>query len=106
MLKRAIDLRTSVEDKSQRTLNALISGTEVPIHCHPKSSETVVLLYDYIDEIYFDTEGQDSSRSTIHVGDSIQIPLGQFHTIKVHEPFIILEVKYRAYEPAQPEDII
>lgn len=105
-LRQALDLRTSSEDKSQRMLNALIPGTEVPIHRHTKSSETVVLLYGCIDEIYFDAEGREMSRITLCVGDGLQIPLGQFHTIQVHEPSIILEVKDGTYEPAKAEDII
>lgn len=38
------DLRTSSNDGSQRMLNALLPGTEVPIHRHPNSNENVLLL--------------------------------------------------------------
>ena len=44
------DLRTSVDDQSQRMLNALLSGTEVVIHRHPNSSESVVCLCGRMDE--------------------------------------------------------
>ena len=87
-------------------LNALIPGTEVPIHRHPLSSETVVILYGHIDEIYYDSEGYEIARTSLRVGEGIQIPLGQFHTIQVHEPSIILEVKDGVYAPSKPEDII
>lgn len=38
------DLRNSSSDTSQRMLNAIEPGSVVPIHCHLKTSETVVLL--------------------------------------------------------------
>ena len=43
-LRQAMDLRNSSEDGSQRMLNALESGTIMPIHRHHASSETVVIL--------------------------------------------------------------
>ena len=43
-LRQAMDLRNSPEDLSQRMLNALESGTIMPIHRHHGSSETIVLL--------------------------------------------------------------
>lgn len=39
-----LDLRNSPEDRSQRMLNAIEPGSEVPIHRHPESSETGVCL--------------------------------------------------------------
>jgi len=43
-LRKAMDLRTTPEDQSQRILNALIPGTQVPIHRHTTSSETAIIL--------------------------------------------------------------
>lgn len=40
------NLRTSGEDGGQRMLNALLPGTFVPIHRHPMSAESVILLRD------------------------------------------------------------
>ena len=48
------DLRTSVDDQSQRMLNALLSGTEVVIHRHPNSSESVVCLCGRMDVVVYD----------------------------------------------------
>ena len=105
-LRQALDLRTTREDGSQRMLNALIPGTQVPIHRHTSSAETSIILYGHIEEIYFDNEGNETERHSLHVGDGIQIPIGQFHTVEVHEPSILLEVKDGVYTPAKPEDII
>lgn len=105
-LRQALDLRTTSEDKSQRLLNALIPGTQVPIHRHTTSAETAILLYGHIDEIYFDEKGNETMRHSLTIGDGLQIPIGQFHTVEVHDPSLLLEVKDGVYEPAKPEDII
>lgn len=112
-LRQAMDLRTSDKDQSQRLLNALIPGTEVPIHRHMKSAETAIILYGEIDEIYYDVRSTSSGtkvieteRHTLRPGDGLQIPIGQFHTVEVKEPSILLEVKDGDYEPVKPEDMI
>ena len=43
-LRMNMDLRNSVEDQSQRMLNAIEPGSPLPIHRHQKTSETVVCL--------------------------------------------------------------
>ena len=53
-LRQNYDLRTSAEDKSQRMLNALLPGTEVAIHRHPNSSESVICLCGRMDEVIYD----------------------------------------------------
>ncbi len=52
------DLRTSIEgqgwqDSSQRMLNVLTPGTEIPIHRHPETSETVIVLRGAVEEVFF-----------------------------------------------------
>ena len=105
-LRQALDLRTTTDDQSQRLLNALLPGTVVPIHRHTATTETAIILYGCIEEIYYDNDGNEISRHTLHVGDGLQIPVGQFHTVEVHEPSILLEVKDGAYAPAKPENMI
>lgn len=105
-LRKAMDLRTTPEDQSQRILNALIPGTQVPIHRHTTSSETAIILFGSIDEMYYDAEGNETQRYTLRVGEGLQIPVGQFHTIEVREPSILLEVKDGPYKPITTEDII
>ncbi|MGM9835690.1 MAG: WbuC family cupin fold metalloprotein [Muribaculaceae bacterium] len=105
-LRQAMDLRTTANDQSQRMLNALMPGTQVPIHRHTTSSETAIILYGKIDEMFYDEQGNETARHTLHVGEGLQIPIGQFHTIEAREPAILLEVKDGPYAPAKPEDII
>ena len=105
-LCQASDLRTTSDDQSQRLLNALIPGTEVPIHRHTTTAETVVILYGHIDEIYYDNAGNEIERHPLYLGDGLQISVGQFHTVEVSEPSILLEIKDGAYVPTKPEDMI
>lgn len=105
-LRHAMDLRTTDKNQSQRLLNALIPGTQVPIQRHPTTAETAIILYGHIDEIYYDNEGNEIERHKLTVGDGLQIPVGQFHTVEVNEPSILLEIKDGAYAPAKPEDMI
>lgn len=104
------DLRNSAADGSQRMLNALEPGTEVPIHRHMKSSETLVILRGHLRELFYDESGQVMEVIDMAPGgpvQALQIPLGQWHTVEVLESgTVILEVKDGAYEPLGPEDIM
>ena len=53
-LRMNYDLRNSADDHSQRMLNAIEPGSEVPIHRHRSSSETVVCLRGRLVEEYYD----------------------------------------------------
>ena len=53
-LRQNFDLRTSSADTSQRMLNALQPGTEVPIHRHEKTAETVICLVGKFEEIIYE----------------------------------------------------
>ena len=57
-LRQNYDLRTSADDTSQRMLNALLPGTEVPVHRHPHSNESVILLCGKVVEVIYE-EGDD-----------------------------------------------
>ena len=50
-LRQGRDMRTSEADSSQRMLNALLPGTVVAVHRHPRSAETVACLRGRMDEV-------------------------------------------------------
>lgn len=109
------DLRTSVDDQSQRMLNALLPGTEVAIHRHPNSSESVVCLCGRMDVVVYDEvvtyvqDGEDKkqkvsyneteriSLAPVEGKFGCSIPKGTWHTVEVFEPSVIFEAKDRAY---------
>ncbi len=56
------DLRTTPNDHSQRMLNVLLPGTQVPIHRHKDTSETVVALSGSLTEVFYDENGVENAR--------------------------------------------
>ena len=103
-LRMHYDLRTSSEDTSQRMLNALLPGTEVAIHRHEETTETVVCLCGRLEEMIYeempDGTFQEVSRHLLCPSEGlygIQIPAGAWHTIRVLEPSVIFEAKDGAY---------
>ena len=94
------DLRTSSNDGSQRMLNALLPGSIVPIHRHPKSNENVILLCGKLVEVIYDAEGNETER--IHLDPSVGsfgcvVPVGAWHSVEVLEPSVIYEAKDGKY---------
>lgn len=110
-LRMNFDLRNSEADQSQRMLNAIEPGSEVPIHRHQKTSETVVCLRGrLVWEFYDELERCCTNRIEITPNGSIvalNVPIGQWHTVKALESgSVILEVKDGTFEPTGPEDIL
>ena len=110
-LRMNLDLRNSAEDTSQRMLNAIEPGSEVPIHRHQKTSETVVCLRGRLVEEYYDElERTCSERMELSPDGPIvalNIPAGQWHTVHALESgTVILEMKNGKYEPIQDCDVL
>ena len=109
-LRMNLDLRTSFADGSQRMLNAIEPASEVPVHRHQKSSETVVVLRGRVVEEYYDDERNCISSCKMSPAGpvyALNIPAGQWHTIRALESgTVILEMKDGAYEPIQETDIL
>lgn len=132
-LRMNMDLRNSAEDTSQRMLNAIEPGTEVPIHRHQKTTETVVMLRGSAVQWLYDDVGEVTGKVLLsavgcHVADAscndveskaalcndveesvmaMNVEKGQWHRIESLESgTVILEMKDGAYEPISPEDIM
>ena len=110
-LRMNLDLRNSVDDTSQRMLNAIEPGSVVPIHRHQKTSETVVCLRGRLVEEFYDELERICTEAIVLSPNSptmaLNIPAGQWHTVRSLESgTVILEVKDGPYEPISPEDIL
>ena len=114
------DLRNSAADTSQRMLNALAVGTQVPVHRHEDTAETVIclcgrlveILYEEVEE--FDTEQVSGTTDVVRRKGfrevkrqllcpaeglhGMQVPAGAWHSIEVLEPSVIFEAKDGAYK--------
>ena len=106
-----LDLRNGNDDTSQRMLNAIEPGSEVPIHRHQKTSETVVCLRGRVVEEYYD-ELERTCTEAIELSPNgpvvaLNIPAGQWHTLRSLESgSVILEMKDGKYEPTTEADIL
>lgn len=98
-LRQSFDLRNP-DDNGQRMLNALLPGTVVPIHRHPNSNESVIILCGKLIEITYDDNGNETER--IYIDPSVGnfgcvVPAGAWHTVEVIEPSVIFEAKDGKY---------
>ena len=121
-LRQNFDLRNSSEDNSQRMLNALMPGTDVPIHRHPHSNESVICLTGKLVEVLYEEEDfakdlpmgmdaqdvpsgrrlKESARYMLDpsVGNfGCVVPAGVWHSVEVYEPSLIFEAKDGKYQP-------
>ena len=110
-LRMNYDLRDTEEDTSQRMLNAIEPGSDIPIHRHQKTSETVVCLRGrLVEEFYDDLERICTERIELSPNGpvvALNIPAGQWHTVQALESgTVILEMKEGKYEPIQDCDVL
>ena len=109
--RKNFDLRTMPDDNSQRMLNVMEVGTEVPIHRHETTTETVVCIKGKLDWVFFEEvpnldaggpvqEFIETFRVTICPEEGqygLQVPVGVWHTVEVQEPSVIFEAKDGAH---------
>lgn len=103
-----LDLRNGDGDTSQRMLNALQPRTHVPIHRHTSTIETVILLKGHVTELFYDEKGVECGRYDLNPVNGVygvQVPAAMWHTLVVHEPSVIIEMKDGAYVPITMDDI-
>ena len=105
-LRQAYDLRNTPEDNSQRMLNAIEPGSEMPIHRHMGSSETCICVRGHFVEYFYDEKGNLTDTIDMLPGGTIlNIPIGQWHSLKSLESgTVLLEARYGAWGPLAPED--
>lgn len=103
------NFHASLEAKAQRLLNALEPGTVLPVHRHPHTAETYLLLRGRI-RVMFYNEAKEETESTVLdplTGDyGVHIPAGQWHTLEVLESgSVLFEVKDGPYTPLGEDDL-
>ena len=118
-LRQNYDLRTSAADTLQRMLNVLEVGTQVPIHRHEETTETVICIEGRLIEIFYEEQVEFVRETTSRTEEvvrkcsfrevarvelcpregkyGVQVPQGVWHTIEVLEPSAIFEAKDGAY---------
>lgn len=103
------DLRNADDEESQRVLIAMLPGSASPIHRHPETSETIVVLRGEATELLYDADGHECARNILNPKQgnyATLIPAGQWHTIIADKPCVILEAKAGQYKPVNPENVL
>ena len=109
-LRMNYNFHASLEAKAQRLLNALEPGTVLPVHRHPHTAETYLLLRGRI-RVMFYNEAKEETESTVLdplTGDyGVHVPAGQWHTLEVLESgSVLFEVKDGPYTPLGEADLL
>ena len=109
-LRMNFNLHDKLEAKAQRLLNALEPGTVVPVHRHPHTAETYIVLRGSIRILFYSDDKRLTEEFTITPKQNeygIHIPAGQWHTLEVLEPdTVIFEVKDGPYTPLGEVDLL
>lgn len=109
-LRMSYDLRNTLEDNSQRMLNALEPGTIMPIHRHHTSSETVVVLRGKIEWIFYDNNGNETERVTLDANGEprmLNVERGRWHSLVcLEEGSVLYESKNGAYQPLEEDEVM
>lgn len=104
------NLHDSLESKAQRLLNALEPGTVLPIHRHPNTAETYILLRGKIKVMFYNDRKEMTESWLLDPmagGYGVHIPANQWHTLEVMESgTVIFEVKDGPYMPLERENIL
>lgn len=100
----------SLDAKAQRLLNALEPGTLLPIHRHPHTAETYLLLRGKIKVLYYNDQKELIETVVLEPESGnygIHIPKNQWHTLEVLERgSVIFEVKDGPYTPLEEKDVL
>lgn len=102
-LRKNFDLRNSAEDFSQRMLNAVEPETIMPIHRHPNTSTTVVIIRGAIKQNFYDDEAYLTESVILDSeGDirAVQVEKGRWHNLEsLKTGSVLFEAKDGAWEP-------
>ena len=105
-----LDMRNSVDDKSQRMLNALEPGTVMPIHRHLASSETVIIIRGRIRWLFYDEQGLITESTELWSDGDVRmlnVEKGRWHSLECLESgSVLFESKDGPYHPLEEDEIM
>ena len=106
-LRQSLDLRNSLEDLSQRMLNAVEPGTVMPVHRHKGSSETCICIRGHFEEFFYDENGKlTETIDMVPGGPILNIEKGQWHSLKCLEIGTVqFEAKDGPYHPLEEDEV-
>lgn len=109
-LRVAYDLRTTPDDNSQRMLCAMEPGTQVAIHRHLKTSESLAVIRGSIRQNFYNDKGELTESLILKAGaplSFVHVPKGAWHKAECLESdTIFFEAKDGAYAPLAEDEIM
>ena len=89
-------------------LNTIELGTEIPIHRHRDSSETILCIRGHFQECLYDDNGNLTEFIDMFPsGVIVNVPIGQWHSLKTLESgTVLLEAKDGKWEAMKEEDVM
>ena len=97
-LRQAYDLRNSIDDQSQRMLNALEPGTVLPIHRHRTTSEVTSVVCGRVKQNIYDDNGIliESFEASANVFPNFYVtPCGVWHNTVCLEKVALLFLRQK-----------
>ena len=109
-LRMNYNLHDCLDNKVQKLLNAMEPGTIFPIHRHPHTAETYILIRGSLRVLFYNEARVLIDSEVLNVSEGkygVDIPSGQWHSIEVLKTgTVILEVKKGPYKVLEPENVI
>jgi len=108
-LRMNYNFHQSLDEKCHRFLNALETGTQIPVHHHPTKAETFVILKGKVKVSTYNDDGE-VVESTIISHDTgvygVDIPKNVWHSLECLEPSVLLECKEGPFVEHEVEEIL
>ena len=109
-LRMNYNLHDSLESKAQRLFNAMEPGTILPVHRHPNTSETYLVVRGRLRVMFYNDNKEITEQHEVDPLKGVygvHIPKNQWHSLEVLESgTVIFEVKDGPYAPLAKEDIL
>lgn len=109
-LRMNYNLHDSLDAKAQRLFNAMEPGTILPIHRHPNTSETYLVVRGRLRVMFYNDDKEiieEHEVDPLKGVYGVHIPKNQWHTLEVLESgTVIFEVKDGPYAPLAKEDML
>lgn len=107
-LRQGMDLRNSLDDLSQRMLNALEPKTVMPIHRHHGSSEAVVIIRGKIRWIFYNESGNETESIILDANGPIRMIVAEkdrWHSLECLERSVLFECKDGTYHQLAEDEL-
>ena len=108
-LRMNYNLHEAHDSKSQRLINVLLPGTLFKIHRHVQTSASVFIIRGRVGVQFYDDSGKIRTEVILDARDGIygvNIAKGEWHSLRVLDAAVVLEVKDGPYFPLEEKDIL